>query len=220
MADLLEFEKQLKEQLTRVTREPHWEPGEAERYMVEMNARRERFVLIANRLITSVIQPRLEILAARFSNATRPSNEPSACCSYWFGYCERFPTSTKVSFTIEHDVRFEKVVVRYDAAMMPVFIKLMEHDTLTFTLDEVQDDLVATWVETRLLDFLDAYLRIDRGADFTDEATTDPVCGMRISRSTAKASDSYRGHPYFFCSSECQEAFAREPRAYVEVKTM
>ncbi|QDU26662.1 Copper-transporting P-type ATPase [Anatilimnocola aggregata] len=220
MADLLEFAKQVKDQLTRVTREPHWESGEAERYMVEINARRERLAQITNRLMTTTIQPRLEILAEYFSNATRTRNEPSGCCSYWFGYCERFPTSTKVSYTVEHDVRFEKVIVRYDAVMMPVFIKLVEHDNLTFALDEVQDDLVATWVETKLLDFLDAYLRIDRGADFADEATTDPVCGMRISRSTAKVSDSYRGHPYFFCSGECQEAFAREPKAYVEVKTM
>jgi len=88
------------------------------------------------------------------------------------------------------------------------------------TIDEVNDDRVAAWVEERLLEFLDAYLRIDRGgADFGDEAVTDPVCGMRISRSSAVASDAYRGHPYFFCSKDCQEKFAREPTAYVEVKT-
>ena len=111
MADLFEFAKQVKDQLTRVTREPHWESGEADRYMVKINARRERFAQIANRLMTSAIQPRLEILAECFSNATPTTNEPSGCCSYWFGYCERFPTSTKVSFTVEHDVRFENVVL-------------------------------------------------------------------------------------------------------------
>ena len=109
----------------------------------------------------------------------------------------------------------------YEASMMPVFIKLNERDKLTLPLDDVPDDAVAAWVEERLLEFVDAYLRIDRGReDFDDEPATDPVCGMRISRSSAVASDSYRGHPYFFCSRECQERFAREPTAYVEVKTM
>jgi Cu+-exporting ATPase len=72
-----------------------------------------------------------------------------------------------------------------------------------------------------LLDFLDAYLQIDRGGDaLSDETATDPVCGMRINRSSAAASDSHRGHPYFFCSGKCQEMFARDPTAYVEVKAM
>jgi len=104
---------------------------------------------------------------------------------------------------------------------MPVFVKLNERDKLTLPIDNVSDDEVAAWVEERLLEFVDAYLRIDRGTDdFDDEPATDPVCGMRISRSTAAASDNYRGHPYFFCSKECQERFAREPTAYVEVKAM
>jgi YHS domain-containing protein len=73
--------------------------------------------------------------------------------------------------------------------------------------------------EQCLFDFLDAYHRIDRaGEGFAEDAATDPVCGMRINRSAAVASDSYRGHPYFFCSQECRDSFTRNPQAYVEVK--
>ncbi len=75
MTYLLEFAKQVKEQLTRVTREPHWESGEAERYMVAINARRERLAQITNRLMTTAMQPRLEILAECFSaRRDRPTN--------------------------------------------------------------------------------------------------------------------------------------------------
>jgi YHS domain-containing protein len=221
MNDLTEFAKRLLEQLARVDHEPHWEPGEAERYMAEVRVRREHFVQVAARLTSAVIQPRLEILAGYFSNASPTRDEPAGHCSYWFGFSERFPASTKVAFAVEHDVRFEKVAVCYEALMVPVFIKLTERDKLTLALDEVKDDLIANWVEERLLDFLDAYLQIDRGGDdFNDEAATDPVCGMRINRSAAVASDSYCGHPYFFCSQECQETFARDPKAYVAVKAM
>jgi YHS domain-containing protein len=88
-------------------------------------------------------------------------------------------------------------------------------------LDDAKDGIVATWVEDRLLEILDAYLRIDRGGDdFTDEPATDPVCGMRIARSSAAASDTYRGHPYFFCSPDCQTRFSRNPQAYVEARPM
>ena len=178
MGDLVDFAKRVMEQLARVNREPHWEPGEAERYMAEVSVRREHFVQVATRLASTVIQPRLEILASYFSNASPTRDEPAGHCSYWFGYSERFPASTKVAIAVEHDVRFEKVAVCYEAFMVPVFIKLTEHDKLTLSLDDVKDDVVANWVEERLLEFLDAYLQIDRGGDdFSDEAATDPVCG-------------------------------------------
>ena len=105
--------------------------------------------------------------------------------------------------------------------MMPLFIKMSEHDRLTEPLDSIPDDTVAAWVEERLCEFLDSYLRIDRGSDELEEDTaTDPVCGMRIRRSAAVASDSYRGHPYFFCSHQCHRQFSRRPVDFVEVKTM
>jgi YHS domain-containing protein len=64
-------------------------------------------------------------------------------------------------------------------------------------------------------------LRIDRGRDdFFDEAVTDPVCGMRIARSAAVGKAVYAGHAYFFCSEECQQAFAANPQSFVEVKTL
>jgi len=205
MSDLGHFAKELEERLAAANLAPHWEPEEAERYMTEVTTRRQRFEKLASRLTETVIQPRLEMLAGYFSNASLTENEALGHCACWFGYCERFPASTKVAFAVEHDVHFVKVAVCYEASMMPVFIKLNERDKLTSPLDDLQDSAVAEWIEERLLEFLDAYQRIDRGGDdFDGEVVTDPVCGMRISRSSAVASDNYRGHPYFFL-------FARMP---------
>jgi YHS domain-containing protein len=163
----------------------------------------------------------LETLAGYFSNASIATNEPIGRCSCWLGYCERFPASTKVSFAIEHDVRCETVLVCFEAAMMPLFIRMTEHDRLTTPLESARDEDVEAWVEERLLEFVDSYLSIDRGRDdFGEDMATDPVCGMRISRSSAVASDTYRGHPYFFCSVECQQQFTQKPTAFVEVRTM
>jgi YHS domain-containing protein len=122
---------------------------------------------------------------------------------------------------MEHDARYEKLTTVYDVWMMPLFVKFNEHDALSMPLDKIDDAQIARWVEEMLLDYLDTYLRIDRGRDdFDDEAVTDPVCGMRITRSAAVAKEVYVGHAYFFCSLECQKAFAADPRAFVQVKTM
>ncbi len=221
MNSLIEFAKRLEEQLARADREPHWPPGEADRYMAEVCERRRRFEELATQLNESVIQPRLETFASYFSNARLTSSDSVGHCECWLGYCERFPTSSKVAFAIEHGVRFENVAICYEVSMSPLFIRFNEHDRMTLELDEISEDRVADWVEERLLEFLEAYLRIDRGGeDFEDESVTDPICGMRIQRAAAAASDSYCGHPYFFCSGDCLAKFQEEPSEYVQVKTM
>lgn len=220
MTDLIGFAKRVDGQLKRSNREPIWAPDEASRYMQEIETRRANFTQIAARLNEAIVQPRLETLAGFFPNACVVKDEPLGHCASWFGYSERFPASTKVAFAIEHDIRYEKIIVRYDVSMTPRFIKFVDHDALTLP-GKSEDELIATWVEERLLEFLDAYLRIDRGTlEFVEDAATDPVCGMRIGRSAAAASECHRGHPYFFCSASCQKLFVENPSAYVEVRPM
>jgi YHS domain-containing protein len=189
--------------------------------MAELGRRRERYVEIAEHVMTTVIHPRLELVASYFPNATAGNREPQWQCSYWFGFSERFPTSAKVSFSVEHDARYEQLLIAYDVSKVPVFVKFNEHDKLIGTFDNLADDKVATWVEQRLAEFLEAYLQVDRGRkDFVEDPATDPVCGMRINKSSAAASTTYRGHPYFFCNESCLHQFTANPLEFVKVKTM
>lgn len=45
----------------------------------------------------------------------------------------------------------------------------------------------------------------------------DPVCGMRVCRSTAAAEFDFGGKTYYFCAGACRDAFAAEPSKYVRV---
>ncbi len=216
MSGFVDFTKRIESRLAAAAREPHWLPGEAESYMSAIAQRRTEFERIAARLCESVVRPRLAMIASYFANANLATGDPPGRCTCWFGYSERFPASAKVGFAVEHDLGLENAVVCYEASMMPPLVKFHGGDNAQWSLDEVDDDAVAEWVEARLLDFLDAYLRIDRGdVDFDEDSATDPVCGMRIGRSEAAASESYRGHAFFFCSAGCREQFLREPNKFV-----
>jgi YHS domain-containing protein len=49
------------------------------------------------------------------------------------------------------------------------------------------------------------------------ETSEDPVCGMEVDQSKAKAvgrTVEYKGQPYYFCSDDCKERFAKEPTKY------
>lgn len=221
MGALISFAERIDGVLADSSRQRHWSTEEAEQYMARFSSRRERFEELATRLTGTIIRPRVETLANYFVNTTPTGDDAASQCSYWFGYCERFPASTKLEFAIEHDSRFDNLLLRYHVHMVPVFIKLTEHDSLALPLDSVEDEVVASWIEERLLEFLDDYLRIDRGdTDFEEEAATDPVCGMRINRSAAAASASYLGHPYYFCSDTCWQQFDADPKDFVQLKNI
>jgi Cu+-exporting ATPase len=45
--------------------------------------------------------------------------------------------------------------------------------------------------------------------------TRDPVCRGEISVDDAAAEETYAGQTYYFCSSECAEAFRTNPSDYL-----
>ena len=230
MENLASFTSQIAARLQRARLEPRWDDAAVNEYMDQVGGRHDLFDQESKYLISTVIKPRLDCAVENFANACAEISRPGNSCRAQFGYCERFPVTAKVEFSIEHDVSWNLHQVRYEAYMMPLFIKFNEHDRLTlpvevvmqrqaaqspdltFQPDEMIDHSVANWVETRLLEFLDAYLQIDRGDDsFSQDIGTDPVCGMRLTRMQSLQTD-YGGHQYFFCSPECVSAFQQQPK--------
>src|SRR4030042_3418385 len=51
-----------------------------------------------------------------------------------------------------------------------------------------------------------------------DDTAIDPVCGMTVKKSEAKVTLDYKGTTYYFCSSGCKEAFAKDPEKYLQKK--
>lgn len=220
IAALEEFSQQIKARLAIARREPNWQPGETAKFMAEIEPRRRQFEEISPRVVDAIIRPRVQAVAACFANAEPDRADRSDRCAYWFGYCERFPADTKLEIAVEHDERIENLVIRYELYIMPVFLKYDAHDTATMPLAAVNDQAIAAWVESKLLGFLDTYLRLDRGEDdFADEVANDPVCGMRISRTSAIAKTDYKGHPYYFCSETCRGRFLANPLEYIRFET-
>ena len=48
------------------------------------------------------------------------------------------------------------------------------------------------------------------------EKGKDPVCGMSIDKSAAKAHEEHKGGRYYFCSSECHSKFKDAPDKYAK----
>jgi hypothetical protein len=170
MSELHAFESRIQRQFATDGRVPHWTTEEAEQFRLEIGVHHQRFEHLASHLLTTVIRPRLEILGSYFPVADLVENEAPHHCTCWISYTRRVPATTKVAIAVEHDVARERVVVCYDVRMTPMLLKVTEHDELTLAFGDMEDALVADWIEERLLEFLDAYLRIDLPGG-TGEAT-------------------------------------------------
>ncbi len=44
----------------------------------------------------------------------------------------------------------------------------------------------------------------------------DPVCNMEVSESSAPAHATYNGKEYYFCSTQCEQAFKANPQQFVK----
>lgn len=49
-----------------------------------------------------------------------------------------------------------------------------------------------------------------------DGTVVDPVCGMKIKKSDAKATYEYNGQTYYFCMEGCLEKFKKDPQKYAQ----
>jgi len=48
------------------------------------------------------------------------------------------------------------------------------------------------------------------------DSAVDPVCGMTVVKANAKGAFDYKGTTYYFCSTGCKDAFAKEPEKYLK----
>jgi YHS domain-containing protein len=49
----------------------------------------------------------------------------------------------------------------------------------------------------------------------SEDKAVDPVCGMTVIKAKAAATYEYKGTTYYFCSTGCKDAFAKEPEKYL-----
>lgn len=221
MDELERFRGELKARLRASASAPGWSLAEIDDAMTAFQSRHEQFQDRARSLIEQVIKPRLDALLELFSSARTDCDEEMFRYSCWFAASDRFPVTAKLEFSIGHNESLDRLFVCCEAALMPTFFQFQPHDRLTLELEGADPQRIAAWVEKRIGEFLESYLRYDRGADDLEEdIVTDPVCGMRLSRSQVHETSTYRGHLYFFCSAECRNRLEKDATQFVRFSTI
>ena len=178
--------------------------------MKEMLEQRERLVAVAKHKIETVIIPRMEELARNFDNSKVEvlHTDSDYNCICVFAHTPRFPATVRLGIALLPGKK-DALTARYDLSIFPVLMEFNHNSEEVFPLD-CDDEVLASWVEDRILEFIDTYLRLETHPFYQkDNTVLDIVCGMRIPSTSATSTIERNGRIFYFCSEHCKEAFIK-----------
>jgi Cu+-exporting ATPase len=220
MNDLSRLDQQLREKMAGAEERRQLHQRHVGQRMEQINQRYQKFAKVADHVVQDLIRPRVELLASYFDNAEARSEGDLAHrhhCRYLFRHNERFPGTVTLDLGVGPDADIENILVIYTLEILPIFFPFEGRDQIEFPLDGVDEPRLIAWIEKKINDFIDTYLRLEENDRYQRENTvTDPVCGMRINKARAAARMEYQGETYYFCIEECRAKFAEDPRHYVK----
>lgn len=178
--------------------------------MKELLEQRERLATVAKHKIETVIFPCMEKLTRHFDNSKvevlHTAEDFSCVCE--FAHKPRFPATVRLVIALLPRNN-ESFTARYDLIILPVLMEYNRSSEEVFAFD-CDDELLAGWVEGRILEFIDTYLRLETHPFYQkDNTVIDIVCGMRITSTSATSTVEKDGRTFYFCSELCKETFIK-----------
>jgi YHS domain-containing protein len=219
MSDVPEWEQQVRMKLAAAAQRQRVVQDHLHQRMAESARRWQQFAPLADRLVQTILRPRLEKLAALFDNAAflPPEKAGRYHCACEFRRTERFPATVKLELSVGTDGEADNLMARYDLQILPVLFRFQGQSEIAFPLDAVNEGRLTAWVEERLVAFVDTYLSLEGLEAYQQEnLVTDPVCGMVLQKPLAAAHVDYQGRTWYFCVEECRRQFAANPERYVK----
>lgn len=180
--------------------------------MKDLLEQRERQDAVAKGKIHQIILPRMEVLARHFDNAMVEVQHLDAgyVCTVKFAHTPRYPASVRLGIALLPGSA-EHLTARYDLSILPELMEFRRNAEEAFSLET--DNSLPQWVEDRVLDFIDDYLRLETHPLYQkDNTVIDIVCGMRISSISAASTVERQGRIFYFCSEHCKDVFDRNTK--------
>jgi YHS domain-containing protein len=161
--------------------------------------------------LRDIWKPRLEVLLLKFGAQvqTAPRIVPSTR-EATFKFASRLAqVALHLSASTDRDIR--KVVLSYDLEIVPVLMRFKRHAEIEFPLDAVDKEAVATWLDDRLVDFVETYLSMGENEIYLKEfMVEDPVAHVRFPSMAAAAVLEWQGKKFYFVGEETRREFEKQ----------
>jgi hypothetical protein len=161
--------------------------------------------------LREVWKPRLELLVQKFGDRVKatPRIVPSTREAVFEFQSRLAAVRLKFSASTDRDVR--KVVLNYDLQIIPVLMRFKAHDELEFSLDAVDPQAVARWMDDRIVDFVQTYFAMGENEIYLkDEMVEDPVAHVTFPRMAAATTLEWQGRKFYFIGEETRREFEKQ----------
>lgn len=160
--------------------------------------------------IGSIVLPRMMELASHFDNAKVEvlNVDADSNCICVFAHTLRFPATVTLGIALL-PADDKRLIARYNLIIHPELMEYNRNREMSFPL-EGNEKKLADWVDDRIIEFVDTYLRLETHPLYQkDNTVVDIVCGMRISSTAATSTVEQDGRIFYFCSEHCKDAFIK-----------
>lgn len=216
MNDVGKFSEKIQRRLFTHAKEKAERLFEVDSQMKQLLGKRESFNNAALDILTSIVYPRMQELSQSFDNSRLKEldKEEGFRCVCEFSPTERFPAAVSLDIAFSSSGSYERLNVHYNLEISPALMEYGRYDGHTFSITSPScGEELSQWVEAKILDFLDTYLKLETHPEYQKEnLVTDPVCQMRFPIAQAAGKIEHKGRSVYFCSEVCREAFLKESR--------
>jgi YHS domain-containing protein len=219
MRTIEQFERVVTERLQAVDAVRHTAAESLAQEMERRDRLATEFAAVARRLHDSVLVPRVTAVVRQFPEATLASSDTplGLRTECRLPRSARYPASTKLSLSIARSPEASRGFVTYSLEIIPILMAFHGECHLEFDPTSPNETEITEWVEARLLEFVETYLRVGSEPQYQrSNLQIDPVCGMTISAADVDEKVTVGGHTFYFCSAACRERFAAAPAFYLD----
>ncbi len=184
----------------------------------DLDKRYQQYEKVRIELAEKVIKPRLDELVAQIPGVKHDLKKDidGANLILSFPRTQERSALVEIILSISHDDAFKQVLFGYELRIIPVFMEFEKFSKLTLPLDGLKSDLVAAWLDERLLSFMKTYLNMQFVEQYQrDNMATDPVLNRRFPSNLAAGTIEHKGTTFRFASPDSMKMFKENPEKYV-----
>jgi YHS domain-containing protein len=186
---------------------------ETERAHREVRERFQKFIPIAEQ-ITAMAREKLERLRERLKFDVTPAHAQTDrfyVRSVRIDAKSELASVIKLSFGLTHDSDMSQILLDYDFEIIAVFFRFDPHARLEIPLEAYDEAAVAGWLDDRLVDFTNAYMKLYLTKQYQERVPVpDTVAGISFPTYYAASMLEREGKTYYFISDETRREFEKQ----------
>lgn len=155
-------------------------------------------------------KPRLDALAQRLGEraSVKPVVTPTLREADFHVQSPFARVELKLSATTDDEVR--NLILNYHLDILPILMKFKNADRLEMPLDKVDSQVVAAWIDDRIVDFVKTYLELHQNEQYLNYLKNymveDPIAHIRFPKYAAAAKCDWKGTTHYFIGEKtCRE---------------